>query len=107
MEKGLQNYGKDSYKGVTETWNIVQHELKCCGAQEYLDWENTTFSQESNSVPDSCCLSDVEGCGAGILAMSQEQVSKNGLIPFEFPATELKLEMAQQVCPKADAHATH
>lgn len=27
MEKGLQNYGKDTYKGVTETWNIVQHEV--------------------------------------------------------------------------------
>jgi len=67
MEKGLQNYAKPSYKGVTETWNIVQHELKCCGAQEYKDWENTTFSSTDNSVPDSCCLSDVEGCGKGIL----------------------------------------
>lgn len=76
MEKGLQNYGKDTYKGVTETWNIVQHELKCCGAQEYMDWENTTFAQESNSVPDSCCLSDVEGCGKGILSMSNDQVPK-------------------------------
>ena len=76
MEKGLQNYGQEGYKGVTETWNIVQHELKCCGAQEYLDWENTTFSAESNSVPDSCCLSDVEDCGKGILSMAAEQVPK-------------------------------
>lgn len=76
MEKGLQNYGKQTYKGVTETWNIVQHELKCCGAQEYKDWENTTFSSQDNSVPDSCCLSDVEGCGKGILAMADEQVPK-------------------------------
>ena len=28
MEKGLQNYGKEGYKGVTETWNIVQHEVR-------------------------------------------------------------------------------
>ena len=94
MEKGLQNYGKEGYKGVTETWNIVQHEvrnlllspfyssialhsqLKCCGAQEYLDWENTTFAAESKSVPDSCCLSDVEGCGKGILSMAPDQVPK-------------------------------
>ena len=76
MEKGLLNYGREGYKGVTETWNIVQHELKCCGAQEYLDWENTTFSEASNSVPDSCCLSDIEGCGKGILVMSAEQVPK-------------------------------
>lgn len=66
MEKGLLNYGRKGYTGVTETWNVVQHELKCCGAQEYRDWKNTTFSQDE-SVPDSCCLSDVEGCGNGIL----------------------------------------
>ena len=106
------NYGKEGYKGVTETWNIVQHEvcneriiqentnsihignekktnqlihiitylyfqlqLKCCGAQEYKDWTNTTFSESSNSVPDSCCLSDVEGCGNGILVKPDEEVS--------------------------------
>lgn len=28
MEKGLQNYGIEEYKGVTETWNIVQHEVQ-------------------------------------------------------------------------------
>lgn len=28
MEKGLQNYGIEEYKGVTETWNIVQHEVE-------------------------------------------------------------------------------
>lgn len=76
MEKGLQNYGKEGYRGVTETWNIVQHELKCCGAEEYKDWKNTSFSQEKNSVPDSCCLSDVVECGQGILAMSESQAHK-------------------------------
>lgn len=28
MEKGLQNYNIPGFKGVTETWNIVQHEAK-------------------------------------------------------------------------------
>ncbi len=27
MERGLLNYGKEGYKGVTETWNIVQHDV--------------------------------------------------------------------------------
>ena len=27
MELGLTNYGKEGFKGVTETWNIVQHEV--------------------------------------------------------------------------------
>ena len=84
MEKGLQNYGMGGYTGVTETWNIIQHELKCCGTQEYLDWENTTFAEESNSVPDSCCLSDVEGCGKGILAMSAEQVICTQFQPWPY-----------------------
>ena len=74
MEKGLLNYGKEGYRGVTETWNVVQHELKCCGAQEYKDWENTTFAEANNAVPDSCCLSDIEDCGMGILNMHADQV---------------------------------
>ena len=32
----------------------------------YRDWSNTTFS-DGEDVPDSCCLSDVVGCGVGIL----------------------------------------
>ena len=27
-------------------------------------------------MPDSCCLSDVEGCGKGILSMAADQVPK-------------------------------
>merc|ERR1712156_1087891 len=42
----------------------------------YKDWTNTTFSESSNSVPDSCCLSDVEGCGNGILVKPDEEVPK-------------------------------
>ena len=28
MEKGLLNYGKAGAEGVTETWNIIQHEVR-------------------------------------------------------------------------------
>lgn len=69
MEKGLLNYGKKTASGVTGTWNIVQHELKCCGAQEYKDWVNATFSEKDDAVPDSCCKDDIEGCGKGVLKM--------------------------------------
>ena len=47
--------------------------MNCCGAQEYKDWTNTSFSRPNDAVPDSCCLSDVEGCGKDILTMSDEQ----------------------------------
>lgn len=76
MEKGLLNYGKTGAEGVTETWNIIQHELNCCGAQEYQDWVNTTFSGDSKDVPDSCCLTDVEGCGKGILNKTPQNAAK-------------------------------
>lgn len=76
MEKGLKNFEVAGHDGVTKTWNSVQHELHCCGAQEFRDWENTTFSKVGDSVPDSCCLSDVSGCGTGVLKMDDGMVPK-------------------------------
>ncbi len=43
--------------------------MDCCGAQEYKDWTNTTYGGAKGDVPDSCCISDIEGCGVGILKM--------------------------------------
>lgn len=76
MKNGLINYGKESAAGVTGTWNIVQHELECCGAEEYKDWMNATFSKEKDSVPDSCCKDDIEGCGKGVLNMSSSDAAE-------------------------------
>jgi hypothetical protein len=70
----MENFQKSGFGGVTETWNVVQHELRCCGVQDYRDWENTVLLQRA-SVPDSCCLSDVVGCGTGILNLSPDQAS--------------------------------
>jgi len=69
MEKGMQNYNQTGYDGVTKTWDIVQREIGCCGTQEFRDWTNTTFSEKSN-VPDSCCLSDIAGCGNSVLTQN-------------------------------------
>ena len=51
-------------------------QLNCCGAQEYMDWKNTTFSQVTapDSVPDSCCIHDAEDCGKGILKVPDEVI---------------------------------
>jgi len=74
MEAGMRNFFRQGYRGVSETWNVVQHELECCGTQSYTDWINTTFSAREN-VPDSCCLSDVVGCGLGILNLGHIQAA--------------------------------
>ena len=47
-------------------------QLDCCGTQEYLDWKNASFSANSD-VPDSCCLSTIEGCGKGVLTLTLEE----------------------------------
>ena len=41
-------------------------QLQCCGAQEYMDWKNTTFGG-AGDVPDSCCITDAHACGKGVL----------------------------------------
>jgi len=71
---GMQNFQKPGYGGVTETWNVIQHELGCCGVGDYKNWENTHLLQKA-SVPDSCCLSDVVGCGTGILKLNPDQAA--------------------------------
>ena len=55
---------------------MITFQLNCCGAQEYMDWKNTTFSQVTapDSVPDSCCIHDAEDCGKGILKVPDEVI---------------------------------
>ena len=45
MNDGMENYGKTGHDGVTETWNVVQQELKCCGVLNYTDWKSVTFGE--------------------------------------------------------------
>merc|ERR1711963_501810 len=41
MNKGMENYEKPDFDGVTTTWDIVQNELHCCGVENSTDWANT------------------------------------------------------------------
>lgn len=62
MSDGMQNYKQDSHDGVTETWDIMQSDFKCCGVATYKDWNTTPFGQGKN-VPDTCCKTITDGCG--------------------------------------------
>merc|ERR1712059_49029 len=56
MIEGMDNYGKEGFGGVTDTWDIVQKNLKCCGVENQSDWNdhnNVTFP--AGTTPDSCC----------------------------------------------------
>ena len=54
MEKAMKNYNNETNKGVKETWDLLQKDVKCCGTEEYKDWSSVTGFGE-NQVPDSCC----------------------------------------------------
>jgi len=76
MQKALHQYNAGGHEGVTHTWDVMQHEIQCCGVKNYTDWKNTTFSEGKN-VPDSCCRDYTQGCGTNILVNpSQEEVDK-------------------------------
>ena len=54
MVDGMDNYGGEDYGGVTDTWDFVQQELKCCGVNNYTDWGRVEGWREG-VVPNSCC----------------------------------------------------
>ncbi len=61
MERDLEAYGQDEL--ITEAWNILQHDLECCGINSYKDWLNTTSLGLTGTVPDECCIEPHENCG--------------------------------------------
>jgi CD63 antigen len=65
MKFGMENYMKPKFDGVTNTWDIVQTELHCCGVEAKGDWhENRNDTFAVNQYPDSCCKAGfIEGCG--------------------------------------------
>merc|ERR1719367_793319 len=48
MKKGMKNFEEPEHEGVTITWNLVQHNLKCCGVTSSADWTR------SKGAPESC-----------------------------------------------------
>jgi len=76
MNEGLANYEQgDKYKGVTDTWNAVQSDFKCCGVSNYTNWKDTPYGKEVTGVPMTCCKTASEGCGNGMFG-SEADLSK-------------------------------
>merc|ERR1719397_1165880 len=65
MRGGLEHFTDPGYEGVTNTWNLVQDNFKCCGVENYKDWEKRypTNGTAPGTVPDSCCKVEKENCG--------------------------------------------
>lgn len=51
-----KDYG--SQKDFTEVWNTTMKELKCCGFNNYTDFEESPFLHEKHVFPKYCCLNN-------------------------------------------------
>ena len=70
----LIKYNDPQFPEITEAWDHIQHQLRCCGGSGwtlgYSDYRNTPIGSQNNSVPDSCCIQVVEECGCNLFRMS-------------------------------------
>lgn len=62
---------------VRKTMDGIQKELRCCGSSNSDDWKN--FKPDHNSVPDSCCIKPVKGCGNGTIH-DGKKIYRNGCV---------------------------
>jgi len=56
MKEGMNNFNETGFEGMTQTWDLLQHELECCGVYGKEDWLNSTVGINStmgvNSIVD-------------------------------------------------------
>ncbi|OCT73085.1 hypothetical protein XELAEV_18036065mg [Xenopus laevis] len=57
LKKGLQLYNTTGNLGLTNAWDIVQTEFRCCGVKNASDWLET-----KDSVPHTCCAEHSPAC---------------------------------------------
>ncbi|KAJ0064426.1 hypothetical protein NL108_006446, partial [Boleophthalmus pectinirostris] len=61
----ISNYNTSSPE-FRDAVDKLQQDLKCCGVNSSADWRS--YTQEGDTVPDSCCISKSQGCGQGTMS---------------------------------------
>lgn len=101
----LRYYGIDTQ--ITTSWDSMQQRLRCCGGTNwlsgYLEYANTPMGKDHNSVPDSCCRTETEGCGYNIFSQSLQQI--RNVIFVDGCLTVLQLLLDEDVVPIMAAYA--
>nr|XP_048688679.1 tetraspanin-4-like isoform X2 [Caretta caretta] len=69
LKLGLRRYGAPGEPGLTQAWDTVQTEFRCCGVQNYTDWFEV---RNGTGVPQSCCLEHGTPCSGIGAAWWQE-----------------------------------
>jgi hypothetical protein len=74
--QSLSLYQRDP--SVTQSWDRMQTSLMCCGGDSwhtgYQNYQSTPIGQNRDSVPDSCCINQIEGCGKGMFNLSPQAI---------------------------------
>jgi len=58
-------YNETSDDLVSEVWNTIQEEFDCCGARDYRDYSNSTYSATSGEAAPYTCCGNGDGAGLG------------------------------------------
>jgi len=66
--------GEDTH--LTESLDQVQHELECCGIENYMDWKNFTYGKETNDVAKGCCIEQTEDCNKDMADKPMDEAEK-------------------------------
>lgn len=94
LTKGVKGAVQTHYGMDTDTGKIMkkavdwfQEKVKCCGANNASDWENTQWKTQivtdnSTVVPKSCCKTQTDGCNSGDYStiMSNDKIYTSGCI---------------------------
>lgn len=56
FNKAWSSYGID--EEVSKTIDFIQHDMKCCGVNNYTDYDNYEWHKKNKGVPTSCCIED-------------------------------------------------
>lgn len=60
FDEVLKKYGAPNETKLTQNFDFVQHQLKCCGQLNYTDWQYTWWYENVKDhygkIPQSCCV---------------------------------------------------
>ena len=73
LHDSLKRYNLTDHQLHTNKWDEIQTKFKCCGINNYSDWQNNLFyNQTGNMVPDSCCGG---ACGHRMIGVSNTNIT--------------------------------
>ena len=67
MDEGISHYNHPNHPFYTTGWDKIQGHYKCCGMDDYKDWEvNPIFNGTGRLAPLSCCNRRISGCNRNL-----------------------------------------